>query len=339
MKIEMGESLFYSWVRHVKGCQIVQTNWKASPKWERQNEEEVEKISDSIIKCFADRGYSIYNENTSVSQVIKQGESDVLGVSLHEGDSEECNTYDIYAVDVAYHRNGLHYTGGTKENIEKVIFKLFRTAMCIFSYFNTANAEIIFAAPKISDGLYEELKENIGVLQSELNSKGYSFKFRLIANDDFNKNVLEAILECSDDIADTNELFMRSYQLFEMFEKKTKTSAEKTREKVLKEGLSKSTLEEIPVGRIVRNELKNKLEMGYVTDEEIQKLLTLEYCKETFKLSFPLLTDASKPYDEKRYYKSTLVIDKKEYKLCNHWFDKQKQYLISWLEEHNKSVK
>ena len=28
MKIEMGESLFYSWLRHVKDCQIVQTNWK-----------------------------------------------------------------------------------------------------------------------------------------------------------------------------------------------------------------------------------------------------------------------------------------------------------------------
>ena len=30
MKIEMGESLFYSWLRHVKECQIVQTNWKVS---------------------------------------------------------------------------------------------------------------------------------------------------------------------------------------------------------------------------------------------------------------------------------------------------------------------
>lgn len=27
MKIEMGESLFYSWLRHVKECQIVQTSW------------------------------------------------------------------------------------------------------------------------------------------------------------------------------------------------------------------------------------------------------------------------------------------------------------------------
>ena len=39
MKIEMGESLFYSWLRHVKECQVVQTNWKPSPSWSLYDEE------------------------------------------------------------------------------------------------------------------------------------------------------------------------------------------------------------------------------------------------------------------------------------------------------------
>ena len=30
MATDMGESLMQSWLRHVKGCDIVQTNWKAS---------------------------------------------------------------------------------------------------------------------------------------------------------------------------------------------------------------------------------------------------------------------------------------------------------------------
>ena len=30
MKIEMGESLIYSWLRHEKHCQLTQKNWKAS---------------------------------------------------------------------------------------------------------------------------------------------------------------------------------------------------------------------------------------------------------------------------------------------------------------------
>ena len=33
MTQEMGESLIYSWLRHVKGCQIVQINWQLSPTW------------------------------------------------------------------------------------------------------------------------------------------------------------------------------------------------------------------------------------------------------------------------------------------------------------------
>lgn len=45
MKIEMGESLFYSWLRHVKECQIVQTNWKASPQWQLQHEDKLIEIA------------------------------------------------------------------------------------------------------------------------------------------------------------------------------------------------------------------------------------------------------------------------------------------------------
>ena len=41
MKIEMGESLFYSWLRHVKECQIVQTNWTTSPQWTLRHEDEL----------------------------------------------------------------------------------------------------------------------------------------------------------------------------------------------------------------------------------------------------------------------------------------------------------
>jgi hypothetical protein len=44
MKIEMGESLLYSWLRHVKECQIVQTNRKVSLKWELKNEDKLTEI-------------------------------------------------------------------------------------------------------------------------------------------------------------------------------------------------------------------------------------------------------------------------------------------------------
>lgn len=42
MKIEVGESLLLSWLKHIKKCQIVQTNWKASSKWELKNRKVLE---------------------------------------------------------------------------------------------------------------------------------------------------------------------------------------------------------------------------------------------------------------------------------------------------------
>ena len=54
----MGESLFYSWLRHVKECQIVQTNWKVSPQWNFNNVYEIEQMSDELGSYFEEKyGY------------------------------------------------------------------------------------------------------------------------------------------------------------------------------------------------------------------------------------------------------------------------------------------
>ena len=33
MKIEIGESLTSSYLNHVKGCRVIQSNWKTSGNW------------------------------------------------------------------------------------------------------------------------------------------------------------------------------------------------------------------------------------------------------------------------------------------------------------------
>ena len=66
VKIEMGESLFYSWLRHVKDCKIVQMNWKSSPSWQLQNEESLEEFMNITGKHFLDKyGYAIYNPSNN----------------------------------------------------------------------------------------------------------------------------------------------------------------------------------------------------------------------------------------------------------------------------------
>ena len=207
MKIEMGESLFYSWLRHIKGCQVVQTNWKASPQWPLSHREELEAIKDATDRFFQEKyGYHIYKKNTSLSQIIQQGECDALGVCLQDGETRLC------AVDVAFHECGLQY-GGREATVSKIVNKCIRTAMCLYGYFGAKQAEIYFASPKINPAVMNDAVPCVSDAQQVLGQLGYGFALRIIGNDAFADEVVAPLLSVSGGIADTNELFLRSCQL------------------------------------------------------------------------------------------------------------------------------
>jgi hypothetical protein len=67
MKIEMGESLILSWLRHSKNCQVVQTNWKPSMEsWDYYNEILIEEIVNEIQEIFINKyGYDLFKKNCS----------------------------------------------------------------------------------------------------------------------------------------------------------------------------------------------------------------------------------------------------------------------------------
>lgn len=211
MKIEMGESLFYSWLRHVKECQIVQTNWKASPQWVLEHEDDLQHLMDRCSAYFEQKlGYKIFKKNSSLSQILQQGEIDAVGISI-QGQS-----IHTYTVDVAFHESGLNY--GTKDDtVAKVIAKSVRSAMLLYGYMNSKDADIIFASPKITPALLKEILPCIDDLNSILEEDCFKSRVRILANEDFNNLVLQPILLLSDGIADTSELFLRSYQMYTMF--------------------------------------------------------------------------------------------------------------------------
>lgn len=212
MKIEMGESLFYSWLRHVKECQIVQTNWKISSQWNLLHEDELQKMMLNASEYFMTKhNYNIFKQNSSLSQIIQQGECDAVGLSVQNG----VNQY--YAVDVAFHGAGLNYGTSKDETIAKVISKSIRTAICLYGYFNTKKAEIIFASPKINPSIMNDLDICVDAVNALFKYWGFEFSLRIIANDEFNNSVLQPILLLSNGISDTNELFIRSYQMYTMF--------------------------------------------------------------------------------------------------------------------------
>ena len=331
MKIEMGESLFYSWLRHVKECQVVQTNWKASPQWHLQHEDELSALMQLTDKHFDNKyGYKIYKKNSSLSQLIQQGECDAIGVSIQ---NEAVRTY---AIDVAFHESGLNY-GSREETVMKVISKILRTAMCLYGFMDSKDAEIVFASPKINPSILGDLVPCIEDANSILKQQGFDFNVRVIANDDFNELVLKPILLVSDGVADTSELFLRGYQMYKMFSN-TPTIPRKAQQAITQQETGDIT--ELKIGKLAQIVLKKMLEDGAASEEEVALMQTVNYSKQFFDLQFPLLVKAGSEFDSIRYYAKPLTIRGVSYHLCSQWYEttanNDRPYLLSWIESHKK---
>ena len=329
MKIEMGESLFYSWLRHVKECQLVQTNWKVSPQWNLMHETELEEIKARTEAFFSERyGYNIYKHNTSLSQIIQQGECDALGISIQPDGNK------VYAVDVAFHEGGLNY-GDRNTTVMKIIAKCLRTAMCIYGYMDVSDAEIIFASPKIHRAITKDAEPCIKDMQSLMDELGYHFRFRIISNESFRDTVLNPILLVSEGVADTNELFLRSYQMLQMFGRQTATGENTASETPTN---TSDVYAELKIGRLAQFAFAHMAEQGKIVDEELALMQTAEYSKSEFDLQYPVLVKKDSKFDKRRYYAKPLCIQGEYYMLCSQWFEvpsnNDRPFLIRWIEGH-----
>ena len=82
MKIEIGESLACSYLRHVKHCWLVQANWKASEHWQRrQTDAELDALYLEMKRRF-DSDSAVFKQTSDAAQFLKQSEIDVVGVDL-----------------------------------------------------------------------------------------------------------------------------------------------------------------------------------------------------------------------------------------------------------------
>lgn len=333
MKIEAAESLFLSWLRHVKECQLVQTNWKSSPQWERKNEGILERLMLSSKEFFKSNGdYDIYKGTKEIGQLLRQAEIDILGIKFDESKEGK-----IYAIDVAFHESGLNY-GTREETIARVIKKLLRTVMCIVGYFDFCEAEIIFASPKINPNIAKEINNIINYINDILGKENLDYKIRIIANHDIKEHILSPLLSVLNNVADTSELFMRSLQLYMLMEG-TKSSISSV--PLPNNPIDDSDLfSEMKIGVIVRTVFRNALEIGKVPKDVIEKMQDKAYSKEKFDIQYPILQKANIINGKKpnRYYAETVRIFDEDYFICSEWFEKptnnDRPYLIKWLKDY-----
>lgn len=201
MKIEIGESLCYSYLRHVKGCWLVQTNWKASEHWtKRKTDTELEAMFQEMRERFDVDG-DVFKKTVSVGQFMQQAEIDVIGID-QDG--------NIHAIDVAFHEAGLNYGGGVANRILK---KMLRAYVLLAAYNPPGSKlQIYFVSPKVHKRVQTDLESAFADLREQYSETDW----HLITNEDCHNQIVIPTLENAGSVADTAELFVRASKLLNL---------------------------------------------------------------------------------------------------------------------------
>ena len=202
MKIEMGESLMQSYLKHKKGCLITQTNWKTLRSWKKSNEDKAKAKFEKIKKEYP----NIFSEKTKFEKMLNQAELDVIGIANDK----------IYMVEIAFHEQGLRYGNDDNKVRDRVLKKMIRAYLIWKIYFSNYSCEIIFASPKVNpspDGL---LNECFSKLAKDNFYKEDKVEFKYLSNKKFKDEILLPTLETLKSDSDTSELFLRSAKLLKI---------------------------------------------------------------------------------------------------------------------------
>ena len=187
MKIEIGESLACSYLRHVERCWLVQANWKAPEHWgRRRTDAELEALFEQMKSRF-DR--AVFKKTKNAAQFLKQGEIDVVGVDQQGG---------VHAMEVAFHEAGLNY-GSKAETVNRVLKKMLRTLLILRACHPPQTPlYIYFLSPKVNPAVQRPLEEKFAALR-----KAYpDVDWRLLTNDDFVNRIVKPTLDNASDVAE-----------------------------------------------------------------------------------------------------------------------------------------
>lgn len=211
MKIEVGESLMRSWLRHVEKCQVAELNWKPSQLWPLYSQS-AESLMKHAKEYFANAGgIDPFGGTASASQLIKQGEIDVLGIRI----SGQAKIEAVYAVDIAFHEGGLNYSGKSSDTKTRIVKKMIRSAIIARAYFGAVPLRLVFASPVVQPSRLAELEATFQSIQNFLSTHENDVACDFLVNEHFSESVIRATCTAGSSVADTSELFLRSYLLFE----------------------------------------------------------------------------------------------------------------------------
>lgn len=308
MKLDMAESLCCSYLRHVKQCWVVQSNWKVSEHWDKnESDQELEQLFTSMRGLFDTDG-SVFKKTTGAGQFLKQGEIDVVGVD-QKG--------NVHAIDIAFHEAGLNY-GDTQARVLK---KLLRMVVILKAYLpKQAALNIYFVSPKVHPAALRPLNQ---VFQ-KLRTAYPDFQWHLFTNEEFASHIVQPTLEKAESVADTAELFVRAHKLLKLAEVQTSKNAFPTSvRRTVSSEPSKPTSEKLQP--LVQELMVTLLERHptLLDDADRQKMMDKEECKRALGLrigNHPLLRvkEAGRGIGGHDRYYSKVYGDK--FHVCSQWW-------------------
>ena len=270
MKIEVSESLCYSYLRHVKGCWLVQTNWKPSKHWKkRRDDQELETMFQQMRQRF-DEDCNVFKQTSSVGQLMQQAEIDAIGVG-QDG--------SIHAMDVAFHEGGLHYVDGAANRVLK---KMLRTHLLLAAYApQETGRRIYFVSPKVQPAAQSALEKAFSALREHYKD----VHWHLIINGAFREQVVQQTLAKTDSVADTTELFARSVKLLNL-SSENRADHENDACDEITEGPALQDTEGQTLQDLVRDLMTTLLEdcPALLGDAELRHLKDPQYCKQELSL-------------------------------------------------------
>ncbi len=315
MKIEIGESLALTYLKHIEGCQIVQTNWKTSGNWiiNPQDKKNAKYLFNSFKK--SPLGKDVFGRN-SFEQFLKQAEIDLIGINLEEN--------SIFGIEVATHLTGvgLNYKN-TRNNVAKKIIRNILVMQCYFKDFSQYN--MLFITPKTNEKTAQEINEIIEEINKIIDDEAINIDF--VYNQNFYKKLVDPILLDDFTETDSNELFLRAVSILKLNNYFTPTFSSK-------KDLLSDSINKMKIGQLVQKKMKELEEKGLLSKEEKEKLLTKEYSKEVFNQDFQILRHFSKGNKDQlgrnRYYKDLYF---ECYFLTSQWYERHREPFLKWVRK------
>jgi hypothetical protein len=334
MKIEIAENLIYSFLKHVEGCRIVQTNWKTSNQWkiteyeEKQSRELFEKINNSSL-------FQGIFKNNSFDQLIKQAEIDVIGINTTEK--------SIFGIDVAFHEAGLNY-GSTEETALRILKKIFRTIFIMQTYFSDFDKfNSFFVTPKVNPSTEKPIRNLIEEANKIIDDDMISIDF--IANESFYSSIVDSTLKNIDDDNDTSELFLRSIKLMQLDKRvplgNIKENDKKNVITLIKSNSTtdKREVDGMKIGQFVQYNMRKLHEQNLVSKSEIENLQDKFYSKNVFDQTYEILRSLNKEITgtdgRNRYYAKEKFFG--DYYLTSQWVERHWEPFLSWMRKINKN--